>query len=50
MNDFHPHKNPDGTPNKFKNAYKDMPLEGFIGLQYHGQPIAFRNLRIKPLD
>lgn len=45
-----PHKNPDGTPNKFKNAYKDMPLAGFIGLQYHGQPIAFRNLRIKPLD
>lgn len=43
------HKNPDGTPNKFKNAYKDMPREGHIGLQYHGQPIWFRNLRIKPL-
>jgi sugar phosphate isomerase/epimerase len=43
------HKNPDGTPNKFDNAYKDMAREGCIGLQYHGQPISFRNLRIKPL-
>ncbi len=45
-----PHKNPDGTKNKFKNAYKDMPREGHIGLQYHGQPIAFRNLKIIALD
>ncbi len=44
------HKNPDGTPNKFKNAYKDMPREGHIGFQYHGQPIAFRNLSILELD
>lgn len=44
------HRNPDGTPNKFKNAYKDMPREGHIGLQYHGQPISFRNLYIKTLD
>ncbi len=45
-----PHKNPDGTKNKFKNAYKDMPREGHIGLQYHVQPIAFRNLKIIALD
>lgn len=45
-----PHKNPDGTPNKFKNAYKDMPREGHIGLQYHGQPIAFRNLKIISIE
>lgn len=45
-----PHKNPDGTRNKFKNAYKDMPREGHIGLQYHGQPVAFRNMRIQKLD
>lgn len=44
------HKNPDGTPNKFNKAYKDMPREGFIGLQYHGQPITFRNIRIRPID
>ncbi len=43
------HKNPDGTPNKFKIAYKDMAREGCVGLQYHGNPIAFRNLKIKPL-
>lgn len=42
-------KNPDGTPNKFKTAYKDMPREGLIGLQYHGQPVRFRNVRIKEL-
>lgn len=44
-----PHKNPDGTPNKFNNAYKDMPREGHIGLQYHGAPIWFRNIRFQRL-
>lgn len=42
-------KNPDGTANKFKTAYKDMPRNGFIGLQDHGNPIWFRNLRIKKI-
>lgn len=41
------HKNPDGTPNKFNTAYKDMPREGFIGFQDHGQPVWFRNVKIK---
>ena len=45
-----PHKNPDGTRNKFRNALKDMPRVGHIGLQYHGQAIRFRNLMIQPLD
>jgi hypothetical protein len=45
-----PHKNLDGTNNKFNNAYKDMPREGHIGFQYHGHPIAFRNIRVEPLD
>jgi len=44
-----PHKNPDGTPNKFKYAYKDMPREGHIGLQDHGQQLWFRHLKIKEL-
>jgi len=44
-----PHKNPDGTANKFKNAYKDMALEGHFGFQDHGQPVWFRNLKIKEI-
>jgi hypothetical protein len=40
------HKNPDGTPNKFNTAYKNMARTGHIGLQYHGNPIAFRNLTV----
>jgi hypothetical protein len=43
------HKNPDGTENKFNTAYKDMPREGHIGLQYHGRPVWYRNLKIRPL-
>ena len=43
------HKNPDGTKNKFQNAYKDMSREGHIGLQYHGHPVWFRNLKVKPI-
>lgn len=43
------HLNPDGTKNKFNTAYKDMPREGHIGLQNHGQQVRFRNLRIKSL-
>ena len=42
-------KNPDGTKNKFKTAYKDMPGEGHVGLQYHGHPVWFRNMKIKEL-
>jgi sugar phosphate isomerase/epimerase len=43
------HKNPDGTKNKFKTAFKDMPRVGHIGLQDHGDPVWFRNMKIKPL-
>jgi type 1 glutamine amidotransferase len=42
-------KNPDGTPNKFKTAYKDMPRAGYIGFQDHGKAVWFRNIRIQPL-
>lgn len=42
-------KNPDGTKNKFKTAYKEMKREGFIGLQDHGNPVWYRNLRVKEL-
>ncbi len=44
-----PHKNPDGSRNKFRTAYKDMPRSGHIGFQDHGHKVWFRNIRIKPL-
>ena len=40
-------QNPDGSKNKFKTAYAQMPKKGQIGLQYHGTPIAFRNMVIE---
>lgn len=43
-----PHQNPDGTENKFRTAYKDMPRVGHIGFQDHGKPVWYRNIRIKP--
>jgi hypothetical protein len=43
-----PNKNPDGSKNKFKTALKDLPRTGRVGLQYHGHPIWFRNVRIRP--
>lgn len=46
-----PHKNPDGTKNKFNTALKNMPRSGYVGLQgEHGEkPIWFRNMKIKKL-
>lgn len=38
--------NPDGTTNKFKSALKDLPREGHLGLQNHGQKVWFRNISI----
>ena len=43
------HKNPDGTANKFNTAYKNMPRKGNIGLQYHGYPVWFRNIKLMEL-
>ncbi len=55
LNDWRePHKNPDGTPNKFAVALKDFARKGPIGLQgLHGTekaPVWFRNLKIKTLS
>jgi sugar phosphate isomerase/epimerase len=44
-----PHRNPDGTKNKFDTAYRDMPRNGHIGFQDHGDSVWFRNIKIKPL-
>ena len=43
-------KNPDGTPNKFRTAYKDMPRAGHIGFQDHGKPVWYRNVFIRRLN
>jgi hypothetical protein len=44
-----PHKNPDGSQNKFDKALKDFPRTGYIGLQDHGHDVWYRNIKIKPL-
>lgn len=41
--------NPDGSKNKFKTAYKDMPRKGFIGFQDHGNAVWYKNITIKVL-
>lgn len=43
-------KAPDGSPNKFTVAYKDMPRTGGLALQNHGTKVWFKNIKIKPLD
>lgn len=42
-----PHANPDGSKNKFRIAYKEMVRDGHVGFQDHGDPVWYRNVRIK---
>ena len=44
-----PNKRPDGSTHKFDVAYKDHPHRGYIGLQDHGSPCWFKNIKLKPL-
>ena len=45
-----PNKRADGSPHKFDIAYKDHPRRGYIGLQDHGSPCWFKNIKLKKLD
>jgi len=44
-----PHKNPDGSKNKFRTALRDFARKGYIGFQDHGANVWFRNIRIRQL-
>ena len=44
-----PYVRPDGSKHKFDVAYKDHPRKGYIGLQDHGSPCWFKNIKLKPL-
>ena len=45
-----PNRRPDGTEHKFDVAYKAHPRKGAIGLQDHGSPCWFKNIKIRPLN
>jgi hypothetical protein len=42
-------RRPDGSAHKFDIAYKDHPRKGYIGLQDHGSPCWFKNIKLKVL-
>lgn len=41
-----PNKRPDGTSHKFDVAWKNHPRKGYIGLQDHGSPCWFKNIKL----
>ena len=49
LNTRWPNLRPDGSRHKFDVAYKDQPRMGYLGLQDHGSPCWFKNVKIKPL-
>jgi len=44
-----PHKNPDGTPNKYNAPLKDRARSGHIGFQAHGGKVWFKNVKVREL-
>jgi hypothetical protein len=50
MDEFtQPKRRPDGSEHKFDIAYKNHPHKGYIGLQDHGSPCWFKNIKLRPL-
>jgi alpha-3'-ketoglucosidase len=45
-----PNKRPDGSSHKFDVAYKIHPRMGYIGLQDHGSPCWYRNIKLRSLS
>jgi hypothetical protein len=44
-----PYRRPDGSEHKFDIAYARAPRWGYIGLQDHGSPCWYKNIKLKPL-
>jgi hypothetical protein len=44
-----PNKRPDGSAHKFDVAYQNHPRRGYIGLQDHGQPCWFKNIKLRTI-
>lgn len=44
-----PNVRPDGSPHKFDTAWKDHHRSGYIGLQDHGAPCWYKNIKLKPI-
>ncbi len=44
-----PNHRPDGSEHKFDIAFKDHPRRGYLGLQDHGSPCWYKNIKLKPL-
>lgn len=40
---------PDGSAHKFDVAWKNHPQRGYVGLQDHGSPCWFKNIKLRPL-
>ena len=41
-------RRPYASPHKFEVVHRDHPRRGWIGLQDHGRPRRFKDIRLKP--
>jgi hypothetical protein len=45
-----PKLRPDGSAHKFDTAWKNHPRSGYLGLQDHGSPCWYKNIKLKPIS